>query len=564
MNRQTISLCMIVKNEETYLTDCLASAQRFVDEIIVVDTGSTDRTVEIAQQLGAKIFHFPWCDDFAAARNESLRHAEGDWILVLDADERLDREGGELMRQLVEDPEAAAYYIKLVCPTQNDGGMVRLGWFPRLFRNRIGAQFQGIIHEQVAPSLVGKGMISHEDVTIQHTGYLKSPEEMAAKSVRNISLLERQVREDPQHAIGWFHLAESYTYAGRLGEAEASYRKSLALSVIEDLTYSDGIAAIAIQNLGSVLILQGKLDEGIRELERARKFLPDLPSVYVHLGDAYSRKGEYERAVELLTQAIDLANKPPASKEVTEVQMVPWLAWFLLASAQARLGRYAEALFSFQQAYLLKPDFKEAYWLRGLTALDAGFPGIAIEDFEKVQRLGRDDVNVWLALGRAKGNIGDLQGAVLAFREALVRDPDKAEARLNLCQVLHALGQWNEILMNGQTLLESGMESADLYRLLAESCQALQFWSEGAVMYQALIAHAETLLPKDLFGLATCWYEAGETRKALDAVNEAIAAASIPPYWALQGHCHLKLGDSGAALAAYQKSTEGLPGRTKT
>ena len=83
MGTSTVSLCMIVKNEEAYLADCLASAKPFVDEMVIVDTGSTDRTVEIAERFGAKVFHFPWCDDFAAARNESLRHASGDWILVL-------------------------------------------------------------------------------------------------------------------------------------------------------------------------------------------------------------------------------------------------------------------------------------------------------------------------------------------------------------------------------------------------------------------------------------------------------------------------------------------------
>ncbi|MCH8018826.1 glycosyltransferase family 2 protein, partial [candidate division KSB1 bacterium] len=87
--KPSLSLCMIVKNEEEYLQECLESIEDVVDEIIVVDTGSTDRTVEIARQFDAEVHHIPWNDDFAAARNESIKHASGDWILQLDADERL-------------------------------------------------------------------------------------------------------------------------------------------------------------------------------------------------------------------------------------------------------------------------------------------------------------------------------------------------------------------------------------------------------------------------------------------------------------------------------------------
>jgi len=96
--KPSLSLCMIVKNEEEYLQECLASVEDVVDEIILVDTGSTDRTVEIAGQFDAEVHHIPWNDDFAAARNESIKHASGDWILQLDADERLDPESKKELR----------------------------------------------------------------------------------------------------------------------------------------------------------------------------------------------------------------------------------------------------------------------------------------------------------------------------------------------------------------------------------------------------------------------------------------------------------------------------------
>jgi len=109
MPNPTISLCMIAKNEESNLADCLNSAKGIADEIIIVDTGSTDRTKEIAKKFSAKIYDFKWMDDFSAARNESLKHAAKDWVLVLDADEALDEEGKKAIRELVNGKEADAF-----------------------------------------------------------------------------------------------------------------------------------------------------------------------------------------------------------------------------------------------------------------------------------------------------------------------------------------------------------------------------------------------------------------------------------------------------------------------
>ena len=98
----SVSLCLMVRNEEAVLPGCLQSTADLVNEIIVVDTGSTDRTKEIAANFGAKVFDFPWCDDFAAARNECIRHATGEWIFWMDADERIDEANREKLRALFE------------------------------------------------------------------------------------------------------------------------------------------------------------------------------------------------------------------------------------------------------------------------------------------------------------------------------------------------------------------------------------------------------------------------------------------------------------------------------
>ena len=110
MPKQTISLCMIAKNEEKHLEECLNSVKELVDEVIIVDTGSTDKTKQIGKKFNAKIYDFKWIDDFSAARNKSLKHATKDWILVLDADEVLDKEALKVIKdELVKNKENDAF-----------------------------------------------------------------------------------------------------------------------------------------------------------------------------------------------------------------------------------------------------------------------------------------------------------------------------------------------------------------------------------------------------------------------------------------------------------------------
>lgn len=171
-----LSLCMIVKNEEDVLSRCLKSVKSIVSEIIIVDTGSTDRTPDIAKEFGATTLQYEWADDFCAARNFSLDQATGDWVLVLDADEVLIYDSSKQITRLLTDNQVEGYYIRVVnllgeppdLETSDD--MV-----VRLFRNRREYRFEGPIHEQVKASIcqaVGDHALKRMPLTIYHDGYL--------------------------------------------------------------------------------------------------------------------------------------------------------------------------------------------------------------------------------------------------------------------------------------------------------------------------------------------------------------------------------------------------------
>lgn len=233
-----LSLTMIVKNEGAYLEECLCSVKGIADDIVVVDTGSTDKTVEIAEKHGARIFNFNWIGDFSAARNFALSKAEGEWILYLDADERLDKGSKKEIERIIASKDKAGYFCtvkSLDCENNRDNSMR----YVRLFRNITGIQFSGKVHEQISASLTENGVkLLNSKILINHLGYNISIEEKRKKASRNLQLLLEEY-EGGKSGYFAYQLANTYSI---LGDAEnslkfyqiASESKELAKSIRAD------------------------------------------------------------------------------------------------------------------------------------------------------------------------------------------------------------------------------------------------------------------------------------------------------------------------------------------
>lgn len=206
VKKPRISLCMIVKNEEECLNRCLDSVKDFVDEIIVVDTGSTDRTVEIAESYGARIYHHPWENDFSKHRNQSLSYATGDWILQLDADEELFAEDGPKIRETIATGSADYYFLRFY-DLKKDGAVHGIFNLVRLFRNGLGMYFTQMVHNQL--QFRGKGVMA--SIKVNHYGYDLSKEKMEAKHIRTTTLLKKMLAENPEDAYSRHQLASSYS-----------------------------------------------------------------------------------------------------------------------------------------------------------------------------------------------------------------------------------------------------------------------------------------------------------------------------------------------------------------
>ncbi len=229
--RLRVSLCMIVKDEEAALGACLASVADLVDELIVVDTGSTDRTRDVAVQGGAREVDFAWVDDFAAARNESIRHATGDWILWLDADERLDAANREKLGAVFAGlgREDAAYLMQQLSETDDPHGSRVAVDQVRLFRRDPALRWEYRVHEQILLTIRRVGHdLRRTDVVITHGGY-QAPGSSERKRERNLALLLKQDADRPDDPITLYHLGQVYQRMGRSAEALATLRRSLEL-----------------------------------------------------------------------------------------------------------------------------------------------------------------------------------------------------------------------------------------------------------------------------------------------------------------------------------------------
>ncbi len=302
-----LTLSMIVKNEEAHLPGCLESVRGSVDEIIVVDTGSTDSTAEIAAAYGAKVVKFDWINDFAAARNEALKFSTGEWILYLDADERLNiyPNQDKFRKMLTEVPDDIG---ALICTIESehlqlDGSVEHhRGGYPRIFRNygypRIA--FQGRVHEQITPSIlsIGKSIIL-SDITIEHLGYNVSREVMEQKIKRNYDMLIKHVSDEPLNAYAWYQLGQTLSHMALFGEAEKAIRFAIELGKLSDSVFASAAATLS-QLVGNKRNFDESLLWSEKSLEKAPK------QVYAMNLKAYSLLylGRFEEAEEAFMETL--------------------------------------------------------------------------------------------------------------------------------------------------------------------------------------------------------------------------------------------------------------------
>lgn len=319
-----LSQCMIVRNEEKNIERALSWGKDLFWEQIVVDTGSDDRTVEIAKQMGAQVYDFPWVDDFAAAKNYAIEQAKGDWIAFLDADEYMEEEDGRKIVHVLETfskdrPETEIVAVLTAWVNlEDDGSVMAHGSQLRFFRNREDLRYRGRIHE--ALSLAGRSLAEKnwldavKDITIYHTGYAESVTGGGQKAERNRRILEKELKERPQDSSLMGYLGDACRSKGEREEAIEWYAKAIKLLPSppeEGWPDEDTRVCMNFVNLLLLLCQEKQEEEGhIRDVyEKAKRYEPKEADLDYILGNYYVSRQNYKKAQVHLEQCLEILEK---------------------------------------------------------------------------------------------------------------------------------------------------------------------------------------------------------------------------------------------------------------
>ncbi|HEY2321048.1 MAG TPA: glycosyltransferase family 2 protein, partial [Solirubrobacteraceae bacterium] len=309
----TLSLCMIVRDEEQMLPRCLAAAAPAVDEIIVVDTGSTDATVSIAKSFGAKVIEFPWTGSFSEARNISFGAATGDWVMYLDADEILVTEDVEQLRALTGRTWREAFYLVETSYTGELGeGGAMVNNALRLFRNRPEYRFKDRLHEQIAHTLPTyiPGRVEQSPVRVTHYGYLGAVRDAKEKSQRNVELLRKQAAESPQTPFLHFNLGSEHIVAGDLSAAVQELKTARTLLTEDGSITRCEYAPSLFTRLVMVLRMCGRISEAQATAAEGLQLFPRFTDLVLAQGRIAQTQGEIDQAIALYHRCIEMGDAP--------------------------------------------------------------------------------------------------------------------------------------------------------------------------------------------------------------------------------------------------------------
>ncbi len=437
-----LSLCMIVKNEEKNIKDCLENIKDVVDEIIIVDTGSEDKTPWIAKEMGAKVYNFKWCNDFSAARNESIKHAKGEYIIYIDADDRISQKDAkkiyELKNHLPKDKNVA-YAFKIIIPSPE--GVFSSAYQIRLFPNISGVKFEFPIHEQIVPSLKRKGIKGmFTDIKIEHKGYIDL-DTLKKKANRNLNILKKMLTEDPNNWFSHYFLAQTYEVL----EEEQLAELHLKASLTEDCKRLDENwfigASIKYSNL---LKRKGNNKEAKDILLSLEEEFTENDIVKFFTAEIYMEERDYKEA---LNRYFSIN---PAKLSLVTIPMdeesIRYKYYLHLGECNEKLGYSKMALDAYKRAWKLanSDDLKKESIMKlidlliKMDKLDESV--MYIEEYIKFEPSAR--LYNLLALGYIK--MKEYEKAKNSLEKAISIDPSYISAKLRLAEVYMNIKEFND------------------------------------------------------------------------------------------------------------------------
>lgn len=299
---KNLSVCIIAKNEESHIEECLKRLSAYDFEIVLTDTGSTDRTLEIAEKYTDRIYHFDWCDDFSAAKNFCMEKASHDWILSLDCDEYLEQIDLHALQNCMREHQDHAGRILIRSRFLRGGQTAFEQTRVSRLADRRKFYFVGAVHEQLERRDGNTKGVYDAPVTILHVGYDETDTDMQAKSRRNIALLEAQLEREGPDPYLYFQLGQSYRRLGDAEKALQSFDAGLSMDVDPRLDY----VKTMVESYGYTLLDLKRYDEALGLSALYDTFAGRADFVFL-MGLIYMNNGLFDDAVNEFKKAVSMA-----------------------------------------------------------------------------------------------------------------------------------------------------------------------------------------------------------------------------------------------------------------
>jgi GT2 family glycosyltransferase/tetratricopeptide (TPR) repeat protein/2-polyprenyl-3-methyl-5-hydroxy-6-metoxy-1,4-benzoquinol methylase len=446
-----LGLCMIVRDNAKTIVPCLTSIRPHVDHMTVIDTGSLDETPRLCRELGAEVHYFTWCDDFSAARNESLRFGKGRWLFWMDSDDTISEENGRALRALAlgrHDPRMMGYVVQVHCPGPDGTEDVTVVDHVKLFINRPDLRFEGRIHEQIIPAIRrAGGDVAWTDLFVTHSGYDRSPEGQERKKQRDFKLLRLELAERPDHPFTLFNLGMTHADVGEHAEAVGWLERCLAVSKPEE-SHLRKAYSLLIHSLTRA----DRADDAMRRCEEGLRLYPVDAELRFRKGVLLYESGRFSEAVAAYQDL--LARDEERHFTSAPAGLRGFMTHQNLALAYEGLGRLTDAEAQWRAVVSDAPAYRPGWRGLGEVLLTAGRLDAAREAAHRLAGNGRLAPEGATLAAHVALRRGDAAAARRAMEDAVAHYPRDAQLRRDWSRLLFEYFSPLEAEPHLQALLE--------------------------------------------------------------------------------------------------------------